>query len=168
MPEGYGFAGCIKNLTYNADGYRSVLAGGPQYESYEARDRAIEAAAARPLGQIIETLRAAQDALVAAFEAETDFGRTVQMLVRPTQPGLMTLGRRREIEVHHLDLDLGRSPNEIDAGYVERDTAMLTVWWEAKNGMTLPATIASEPTLDRWLWLVGRTELDGEDRAGLF
>ena len=24
MPEGYGFAGCIKNLTYNADGYRSL------------------------------------------------------------------------------------------------------------------------------------------------
>lgn len=165
---GWSIGHVLTHIEHNADGYRAVLAGEPQYESYQARDRAIDAAAHRSLDATISAMHSANDALVAAFRAETDFGRTVQMLVRSSQPGLMTLGRRREIEVHHLDLDLGRTPAEIDAGYMARDAAMLTAWWEAKNREPLPGPLRTADVRARWLWLVGRSDIDGVDAAGLF
>ena len=165
---GWSIGHVLTHVEHNADGYRSVLHGEPQYESYDARDRAIDAVANRPLGDTVAAMRLAHDALVAVFRAETDFGRTVQLLVRPTQPGLMTLGRRREIEVHHLDLGLGRTPADIDEGYVGRDAAMLTAWWEAKNREPLPDLVGAQDSLGRWLWLVGRSEIEGLDAAGLF
>lgn len=157
----------LTHVEHNAVGYRSVLTGGAQYESYDARDRAIGAAATRPLTAICAAMRRANAELVAAFDAETGWGRSVEMLVRRTQPGLMTLARRREIEVHHLDLELGREPAAIDEGYIARDTAMLTAWWEAKHRSPLPPSIASQPPLARWLWLVGRSDATDLEPAGL-
>ena len=165
---GWTIGHVLVHVAHNADGYRSVHAGRPQYESYDARDRAIDAEAGRPLDEIVATMAVAHTALVDAFEAEHDFGRPVQMLVRPSQPGLMILGRRREIEVHHLDLDLGRQPADIDTDYVERDVTMLAAWWEAKNRAPLPHDVAAGPPLDRWMWLVGRAPRDGLAPAALF
>ena len=158
----------LSHVEHNADSFRAVLLGRSQYAGFDERNAAIDAAATRPLREIVASMRRSNDRLVAAFESETDWDRRVEMLVRPTRPRLMTLARRREIEVHHLDLDLGRVPADLDAAYVERDTALLTTWWETTRERRLPPPVATQPPLERWLWLVGRHDVDGLEPADLF
>jgi len=145
----------------------------PMYEGGRpARTRTVEEQSGRPAGVLIEDIRASAErlhALLASITNDDDW----QRLMQPGGPGTATrsvgggvLSRLREVEVHHLDLDLGYTSAEWSQTYVNTDLAEVV--------RTLPAWAKDAPAGVSWLvrdettgraWVVsgdGIREGDGE------
>jgi len=186
---GWTVAHVLTHLCRNADGNRRMLhgaAGGEVLDQYpggvEGRAADIEAGVARPAADVLEDLRASSAQLAEALAGMPGeaWERPVRTL-RGEMPARRILGsRRREVEMHHVDLGLGYGPgdwpadlvtDELDqaiAGLSERLPAATTLRlvatdrgraWEAGVGAS-PVTVSGPAA---WLlaWLVGRPVTDG-------
>ena len=134
---GWDRAMVVTHLARNADAIArcaQAAARGRVVEMYPggraARDAAVEAGRGRPAVELEADLRTAcrglADVLDAAGEAIWD-ARAVTMAGEvQLGPGLV-VGRLREGEVHHVDLDCGYRPEDWPFGWVleEMDRAML-------------------------------------------
>jgi maleylpyruvate isomerase len=118
----------LTHLARNADGLGNLVtwaltgARTPMYPSAEARSADIEAGAGRPAAEIVVDLRAAAHRLgqqlhelvqagTAALEHPVAFGSGGPE--SPARPAAMIpVARRREVEVHRADLDLGYGPGD--------------------------------------------------------
>lgn len=79
--------------------------------------------------------------------------------------------RTREVELHHVDLDIGYELDDLPSEYVRLELRRMEMSWRARKpmGMTpLPdAALAAAPAR-RLGWLTGRAEIDGLAPAGIF
>lgn len=126
---GWSRAHVVAHLALNGEALRDVLRGEvdhervPMYASQEERDRDIEElATAEPSAlreRLLATLTEFSDAALAVprevwerrFE-RTPGGQTLPLLVAPVM-------RLREIEIHHVDLDLDYSPDDWPQAFAE-------------------------------------------------
>lgn len=139
----------VIHLSTDADGIRRAVqaaAKGDTGEVYPggkpARDAEIEAARAMPARELQARLRSSCEQLWSALEAAPDevwgspaIGISGEV---PVGPGLV-VGRLREVEVHHVDLDYGYGPDDWPFGWVveEMERAMLDLPARLPTGMAV-------------------------------
>ncbi|WP_431783940.1 maleylpyruvate isomerase family mycothiol-dependent enzyme [Streptomyces chumphonensis] len=159
----------LAHLARNADALVNVLEGRPMYVSAEARDADIERDAPRPLAAQLDDLRATARRLdeVLARYASGDGGaweQTVELRNGVTdRAGAIPFRRQVEVELHHLDLDLGHGPDALPAAFTERLTTYLARRFS--GNAEVPATELR--TDDGRSWRTGRAaEPGGPDGLG--
>ena len=117
----------LTHIARNADGLGNLLRWAqtgtqiPMYASAEAREADIEAGAGRPAAALTADVRAS--AIAFAAEAATLSGDAWTVSVRalngPPFPAFGVLDRRLvEVEIHHVDLAAGYSPDDWPADFV--------------------------------------------------
>jgi maleylpyruvate isomerase len=154
---------------------RPMYPGGPA-----GRDADIEAGAARHLGDVRLDLSDSADRLMEAFAGFPTEGldREVPMTSGATAYGWeIPLLRVRELEIHHVDLDAGYTPDDWDPDFATRTLDQLSPFFRSERECpvgTLAATdgdgswevAADGPTLTGPRsalvgWLTGRTSGQG-------
>ncbi len=122
---GWTRAEVITHLARNADGLRAMVEAaarnevGAMYRSVEARAEAIAAGRAARPAVLRADLRGAHDRLVEAWHGLPAAGwdRVGRASVSRTMREFVWM-RRREVEVHHVDLDLGYESSDWPVGFV--------------------------------------------------
>lgn len=183
---GWSRAHVLTHIARNADGLGNLVEaartgdGRPMYPGGTAgRDADIEAGAARHIGDLRLDVAESADRFMAAFADFPDEGldRVVAFSSGATALGRdIPLRRVREVEIHHVDLGLGYTPDDwtpefatrtlgqIAPGFRTRDcpVGLLVAtdgdgrWELAADGPQL-----SGPRTALLAWLTGRTAGDG-------
>ena len=172
----------LSHVARAADSYRRLLAGAidgvevPQYPSMAFRAEQIEDGARRSVAELVEDVThssALFDQMMRTLP-EPAWAATVRM--RPGElrsPAALPLIRLREIEVHHVDLDVGYRFADIapdTAGWIIDDILMElgrrgqvpSIWLKATDtGLTRAlgeqSALISGTQADLLGWLAGRT-----------
>jgi maleylpyruvate isomerase len=119
----------LAHLARNADGLVNLLLWArtgietPQYTSQFLRDADIEIGAPRPLPEQLTDLRAASDrwlALARTMPADRWSYAVRARTGREVPAALIPWLRLREIEIHHVDLNLGYQPTDWPPAFIAR------------------------------------------------
>ncbi|MFD7083693.1 DinB family protein [Streptomyces sp. NPDC002181] len=148
----------LAHLARNADALVNVFTGRPMYESAEARDSDIERDAPRELDVQLADVRATHAAFLAQTERDQDWSRTVELRNGVTDLASNVPFRRLvEVELHHVDLNIGYELADLPAEFTAREIAFLADRWSGRPEVP-PVTLqiagdASGPT-----WHTGGSE----------
>jgi maleylpyruvate isomerase len=162
---GWSVGHVLTHLARNADGMVHLvdwaLTGVPEpmYASAEARNADIDAGAGRSATDLSADVRDSADRLAAALERLGAAGPEAldRLLVfGPPRPGAdpdtpahaVPYARRRELEIHHVDLGLAYGPRDWPTDFVER-TLMFV------HGRSGAVDAVGEPS-DVLAWRLGR------------
>jgi maleylpyruvate isomerase len=169
----------LTHLARNADSNTRIFRAAQRGEivdqypgGAEQRSGDIEAGAGRPASELVIDVAMACAALEEAW-AETsddvwDHGRG-----RPRGGGEVpladwVLGRWREVEVHHADLDVGFGWPDWSSAFVREDLRRAVMRYRADQPMgatELPAAALALPPNERLAWLLGRARPAGLPEA---
>jgi len=135
----------LTHLARNADGIRNMVEGaivGEEREMYpggaDRRAADIDAGAHRRASELVADFTAASAALADAWDGMPDdaWDRLgVTIAYGPTKVRTMVWGRRRELLVHLVDLDLGVSPADLPDDFLTGDAEWLR---EQRDASTWP------------------------------
>jgi len=146
----------IAHLALNADSHVWLFEGAmtgetrQQYPEAGMRERDIEASSAQSKDDLLRDLKRACHALEAAWdELDDDLWDSLQVV----GPGPRTMSeivflRLREVEIHHVDLDVEYSSSDWPDFYVEHELR--------RQLQSLPARADHAALVE---WLVGRREV---------
>ncbi|MFE7479581.1 maleylpyruvate isomerase family mycothiol-dependent enzyme [Streptomyces sp. NPDC057552] len=168
----------LTHLSRNADALGNVLRGLPMYASSETRDADIEAGAPRPLTEQLADFRESADGFRAVAAEPADWSRTVALRNGVTDSASRVPFRRLiELEIHHVDLDVGYELEDLSADFTEREIAFLTDrftghpavpattvtaedgrTWTTGGGADGPAVSVRGTAADLLGWLAGRRD----------
>lgn len=170
---GWTLAHVLGHLIEHAESLRRVsLAAGrgeaaDRYPGGRAqRDAAIEEAAARPAAELLASVQASGEELVAVWRALPDAAWEVVAFASGVAQPLRGLPFRRwrEVELHHVDLGLGYEPTDWPSDYVRLELRNALMAWRADHSLGLtqlpPAALALAPH-ERLAWLAGRADVPG-------
>ncbi|HEY5032696.1 MAG TPA: maleylpyruvate isomerase family mycothiol-dependent enzyme [Actinomycetes bacterium] len=186
----------VTHLARNADGMRNLVAWAstgvvtPMYASIESRAAGIDAGSGRPAAELVPDLAEAASRLASTLAAMPAAAEDAVVEIgpsrTPTRGAELALLRLREVEIHHVDLDLGYEPADWSEGFVVRTLDQLAPRFRTaaqmplahlRDGATGRTWAVSEPgTTDGELvgpatlllaWLTGRTAPDAAEAAGL-
>lgn len=162
----------LTHLARNADGIVRMLEGLEQYEGgFDGRARDIEAGAGRPAGELVDDVRRTIWKLEQRWAAHADWEGVAHASIGEV-PMVDLPGRRwREVEVHHADLGLGYTFDDMPDEFIRLELWRMEMLWMARRpmGMTaLPAEALATPPAQRLAWLMGRTTIDGLSPANIF
>jgi maleylpyruvate isomerase len=145
---GWTRAEVVTHLARNADGIRNMVEGAAQgevasmYPSPEARLAGIAAGRGATAAELRADLRGAHERLLEAWSALPADGwdRIGRASAKRTMHDFVWV-RRKEVEVHHVDLGLGYEPSDWPVGFV--DDALDEIFG------SLPArAVATRPMID--------------------
>lgn len=169
----------LTHLARNADSHVRMLEGaerGDVVDQYpggsEGREADIERGARRPWVELVDDVRRSIGRLEQAWGSHTRWdgeGRNARGGLVPV--GDLPFRRRREVEVHQVDLGLGYTTEDWPHDYVREDLRRMEILWNARRpmGMTgLPPAALAAPPHERLAWLLGRADLDDLPAAGIF
>jgi len=135
----------LTHLARNADGIRNMVEGataGEERDMYpggaERRAADIDGGADRPAGELVDDFTRASVALADAWAGMPDDGWDrlgVTIAYGPTKVRTMVWGRRRELLVHLVDLDLGVGPADLPDDFLTGDAEWLR---DNRHGDTWP------------------------------
>ncbi|MFF6910377.1 maleylpyruvate isomerase family mycothiol-dependent enzyme [Streptomyces sp. NPDC012389] len=168
----------LTHLSRNADALGNVLRGLPMYASSETRDADIENGASRPLAEQLADFRESADRLQAVADEPADWSRTVTLRNGVTDSASRVPFRRLiEVEIHHVDLDVGYELEDLPEGFTEREIVFLTDRfsghpdvpgttvtaedgraWTTGGGADGPAVEVRGTAADLLGWLAGRRD----------
>ncbi|MEH0934962.1 maleylpyruvate isomerase family mycothiol-dependent enzyme [Micromonospora psammae] len=176
----------LAHLARNADGFVNLLTAArtgeriPMYASTAARTADIEAGAARPPAAHLDDLRRSAERFaeaVAAMPVEA-WTATVEARLGPWKAAMLVWGRLREIEVHHVDLDVGyrcadwpeafshHLLHEVTNGLATRaDVPAMVLRFDGSRhevvlGDRENAPLVTGPVTELAAWLIGRSSGD--------
>ncbi|MEH0826636.1 MULTISPECIES: maleylpyruvate isomerase family mycothiol-dependent enzyme [unclassified Micromonospora] len=176
----------LAHLARNADGFVNLLTAArtgepiPMYASPDARTADIEAGAPRPPMAHLDDLRRSAERFaeaVAAMPVEA-WSATVQTRRGPWKAAMLVWGRLREVEVHHVDLDVGYRAadwplafahhllHEVGAGLAARtDVPAMVLRFDGSRhevvvGDPEGAPLITGPAAELAAWLIGRSRGD--------
>ncbi|MGW1185779.1 maleylpyruvate isomerase family mycothiol-dependent enzyme [Streptomyces drozdowiczii] len=116
----------VAHLCRNADALANVLRGLPMYADSETRDRDIERDAPRPREAQLADLTATAARFVEAAAEPADWSRTVTLRNGVTDSASRVPFRRRvEVEMHHVDLDVGYELENLPDDFTAREIDFL-------------------------------------------
>ncbi|WP_055500482.1 maleylpyruvate isomerase family mycothiol-dependent enzyme, partial [Streptomyces albus] len=118
---GWSRAHVLAHLARNADALVNVLAGKPMYASAEAREADIEEGARRSLDELVDDVRVSSSRLESAFASlgDEDWNRTVTLRNGVTDlASALPFRRWIEIELHHVDLGIGYTLDDLPGTFV--------------------------------------------------
>jgi len=168
----------LTHVARNADSIVRVLEGSRRGEIVEryvggssARNSAIEAGAARPAAEQVDDVRRTIWRLEQTWAGDVNWdGQSLELTGRLLAVRALPHQRRREVEVHRVDLGLGYEPADWPAEYVRLELRELEMRWAARRPMGLtglpPEALALTP-YERLAWLLGRQDIDGLEPAGV-
>ena len=169
----------LTHIARNADGVINMLEGAlrgeiaPMYVGgLEQRAADIEAGAARSAEELVADVLATTlrvEAAFAAMTAEAWQGQGVAAF-GPVAMNDLPGRRRRETEVHHVDLGLGYTVHDWPTDYVRVEIRRMTMVWDSRQAMGLTGLPARTLAVDehtRAAWLLGRAVIDGVEPARL-
>jgi maleylpyruvate isomerase len=169
----------LTHIARHADGFCNLLSWArtgvenPAYASPQARAEGIEAGAGRPLEEQIEDIRTSHERLADAAAAMTGEAWTFLIPTRGQTAATLPWARLREVEVHHVDLAAGYTPENWSDGFALRllreivggagpDTpAMVLRPYGIEHALTIGAATDATPTVGGptraiAAWLAGR------------
>ncbi|MEV6579397.1 maleylpyruvate isomerase family mycothiol-dependent enzyme [Streptomyces sp. NPDC051582] len=145
----------LAHLARNADALVNVFTGRPMYESAEARDRDIERDAPRELDVQLCDVRATHAAFLAQTERDQDWSRTVELRNGVTDLASNVPFRRLvEIELHHVDLNIGYELSDLPTEFTAREIAFLADRWSGRPEVP-PVTLQIAGDGDGSTWHTG-------------
>ncbi|MYT21582.1 maleylpyruvate isomerase family mycothiol-dependent enzyme [Streptomyces sp. SID7760] len=148
----------LAHLARNADALVNVFTGRPMYESAEARDSDIERDAPRPLEDQLADLRATHAGFLAQTERDQDWSRTVELRNGVTDLASNVPFRRLvEVELHHVDLNIGYELSDLPAEFTAREIAFLADRWSGRPDVP-PVTLQIAGDGDGATWRTGGSE----------
>lgn len=116
----------VAHLSRNADALVNVLQGRPMYADSETRDRDIERDAPRPQAEQLADLAGSAARFMAAAAAPADWSRTVTLRNGVTDSASRIPFRRRiEVELHHVDLNVGYELEDLPDEFTAREIDFL-------------------------------------------
>ncbi|MFE7429035.1 MULTISPECIES: maleylpyruvate isomerase family mycothiol-dependent enzyme [unclassified Streptomyces] len=116
----------VAHLSRNADALVNVLQGRPMYADSETRDRDIERGAPRPRAEQLTDLADSAARFADAASPPGDWSRTVTLRNGVTDSASRIPFRRRvEVELHHVDLDVGYELEDLPDEFVAREIDFL-------------------------------------------
>ncbi|PZT74484.1 MULTISPECIES: maleylpyruvate isomerase family mycothiol-dependent enzyme [unclassified Streptomyces] len=116
----------VAHLSRNADALVNVLQGRPMYADSETRDRDIERDAVRPPAEQQADLVASAARVTEAAAVPADWSRTVTLRGGVTDTASRLPFRRRvEVELHHVDLDIGYELEDLPEEFTAREIDFL-------------------------------------------
>ncbi|MEE1754935.1 maleylpyruvate isomerase family mycothiol-dependent enzyme [Streptomyces sp. SP18CS02] len=116
----------LAHLARNADALLNVLQGRPMYASAEQRDADIESGAPRALAVHLDDVRRSAGLFQAEGDVPADWRRTVELRNGVTDRAARIPFRRLvEVELHHVDLDIGYELEDLSAEFTEREIDFL-------------------------------------------
>ncbi|GGZ43511.1 maleylpyruvate isomerase [Streptomyces inusitatus] len=140
----------LAHLSRNADALANVLQGRPMYPSAEARDEDIERGAGRPLDVQLADLRDSDARLRAVAALPADWSRAVALRNGVTDTAARLPFRRLvEIELHHVDLDIGYELEDLPQDFLLREIDFLAQRFAGHAG-TPPTSLVADGGLGRW------------------
>lgn len=146
----------LAHLARNADALVEVSEGRPMYESATSRESDIERDAGRPLLEQLEDVRNSGDRWQAVAERPQDWTRTVELRNGVTDTAARVPFRRLiEVELHHVDLNIGYELSDLSEEFSEREISFLAARWSGRPEVP-PVTLRRSAT-DRE-WHTGGTE----------
>ncbi|MFB0632713.1 maleylpyruvate isomerase family mycothiol-dependent enzyme [Streptomyces sp. AB3(2024)] len=123
----------LAHLARNADALVNVFEGRPMYESGTARDADIEHDAGRPLEEHLTDLRDSGARFLATTEPAQDWSRTVELRNGVTDLASNVPFRRLvEVELHHVDLNIGYELHDLSDGFTDREIVFLADRWSGR------------------------------------
>ncbi|MFF2195631.1 maleylpyruvate isomerase family mycothiol-dependent enzyme [Streptomyces sp. NPDC058157] len=123
----------LAHLARNADALVNVFEGRPMYESAAARDADIERDSGRPLEEHLTDLRDSAARFLATTEPAQDWQRTVELRNGVTDLAANVPFRRLvEVELHHVDLNIGYELSDLPAEFADREIAFLADRWSGR------------------------------------
>ncbi|KIF04687.1 mycothiol maleylpyruvate isomerase [Streptomyces sp. RSD-27] len=123
----------LAHLARNADALVNVLEGRPMYESAAARDADIERDSGRPLEEHLADLRDSGARFLATTGPEQDWQRTVELRNGVTDLAANVPFRRLvEVELHHVDLNVGYELSDLPEEFADREIAFLADRWSGR------------------------------------
>ena len=163
----------LTHLSRNADSHVNLLQAavrgevGNQYVSVEQRNGDIESGATRSAEELVMDLRLSIYGLEAAWASANEKawqgqGRTLRGNV--IEMSSLVFLRWREVEIHHADLNLGLSYDDLTPLYVRLELDQQIMLWRSRKpmGMTdLPEIAKKLSPSQRLAWLMGRVEVAG-------
>lgn len=170
----------LTHLARNADALVRMMEAGERGEVAEmypggvpTREAEIAAGAGRCAAELVDDVQAASARLDTLLDRAGDTvwagsGQTIARLIPLREvPDF----RRREVQIHRIDLGLGFTFVNLPADFLRAEVARMTGMWASRKPMGFtdlpPAALALQPA-DRLAWLTGRLEVPGLDPAGLF
>ncbi|MCL6298498.1 maleylpyruvate isomerase family mycothiol-dependent enzyme [Streptomyces kronopolitis] len=132
--DGWTRGHVLTHLARNADALGNLLTWArtdvrtPMYASGEARDRDIERGAARPLAAQLADLEEAAARFDAAMEALPEARRPFEVEMRNgvvERADRLPMRRLTEVELHHVDLGIGHTVDQLSPAFVDSELAFL-------------------------------------------
>lgn len=161
----------MTHIARNADSTIRMLAGLSQYwKGVESRASDIELGATRSWDDLVADVVATNDAVARRVREVTDWTGTVQATTAVRPKATVPEMRRREVEIHHVDLGLDYGFADLPGDFVAYESRRLTMLWQARQPMgltSLPDPALELPERDRLAWLFGRRVIDGVQPAGV-
>jgi maleylpyruvate isomerase len=167
----------LTHVARNADSIVLALDGArrgvvvDRYPGGAARREAdIEAGAGRPAAELVDDVLMSAARLEAAWDGLDDvaWARPGSSTGRPEPIAELPFRRLREVEVHHVDLDLGFEPEDWSAFYIGVELRNAGMAWRSRMPMgqtNLPAAALALPVEQRLAWLLGRRDVEGLPRV---
>ncbi|MFD7546528.1 maleylpyruvate isomerase family mycothiol-dependent enzyme [Streptomyces sp. NPDC059578] len=126
----------LAHLARNADALVNVLAGHPMYSSADARNNDIERDAHRDLDTQAKDVRESAERLWTAAQIPADWSRTVELRggVRDTASRI-PFRRLVEVELHHVDLDVGYELEDLSPTFVQQEILFLAERFRGLDGV---------------------------------
>jgi maleylpyruvate isomerase len=154
----------ITHLARNADGMARIAEGAitgddkPMYASADARTADIEAGSGRPAAELAADARDSAARLAQALQrlgAAPEAALERPLVLGPPRPDAATTPahtlphhRRREVEIHHVDLGVGYGPADWPLDFVERTLLQI-------HSRTGPIDVVGDPA-EVLAWRIGR------------
>ncbi|WP_030753091.1 maleylpyruvate isomerase family mycothiol-dependent enzyme [Streptomyces sp. NRRL F-5135] len=145
----------LAHVARNADALVNVVEGRPMYADEATRDADIERDAHRPLDVHLTDLRNTAERFRHSVTASDDWGRVVTLRNGVTDTvARLPFRRLVEVELHHVDLGIGRALEDLSDEFTEREIAFLAERFSG-NGAIPPVTLSAP---DGRTWRTGSTE----------
>ncbi|MFF2526215.1 maleylpyruvate isomerase family mycothiol-dependent enzyme [Streptomyces liangshanensis] len=152
----------LAHLARNADALVNVLQGRPMYADGATRDADIERDACRALDVHLADVRNAAARFHHSAAVPADWTRTVALRNGVTDAAARVPFRRWiEVELHHVDLGLDRTLEDLSEEFTEREIAFLADRFS--GNAAVPPLILATP--GGHTWRTGRTHDDGDGPA---
>jgi maleylpyruvate isomerase len=168
---GWTLGHVLTHIARNADSTLRMLAGLPQYwKGFESRVADIELGAPRPWDELVDDVVATNEAVTGRMREIVDWAGSVVSTTAVRPKATVPEMRRREIEIHHIDLGLGYGFGDLPADFVAFESRRLTMLWQARRPMgltSLPDDVLRLPERERLAWLCGRLAVEGVEPAGV-
>jgi len=168
----------LTHLARNADSIVRVLEAAGRGEVVEryaggaaGRDAEIEAGRWRTAAAQVDDVRRTIWRLEQTWSRGVNWdGRSLETTGHELSVRELPAMRRREVEVHRVDLGIGAEPDDWPEEFVRLELRVMEMRWNARRpmGMTgLPPEALAVAPPQRLAWLFGRLELPGLAPAGL-